>query len=239
MNFKDNWNEMAKAYEDFTESEDSYSYSIEWPCIKEMLPNLNNKDILDLGCGTGRFTFLLEEKAPKSINGIDISEKMLEIAKEKAKTKKSKAEFIVGNISDIDKYKGHFDFIFSSTTFHYIRDIKKLFRSIYNVLNNNGICIISLIHPVYSANYPIDKNGEFPRDDQWPWIEYNENIENYLSTSYHHTFSDYLSAALEAGFSVEKVEEPMPPEEWKDKYKYRYEDFIQTPSFLIIKLKKC
>lgn len=36
-----NWDEMSKAYEDFTEDEDSYSYTIEWPCIKRMLPSLH------------------------------------------------------------------------------------------------------------------------------------------------------------------------------------------------------
>ena len=38
-----NWDEMAKAYEAFTENDDSYSYSIEWPCIQKMLPQLKNR----------------------------------------------------------------------------------------------------------------------------------------------------------------------------------------------------
>ncbi len=50
-----NWDEMSRAYEGFTEKADSYSYAIEWPCIKGMLPALNGKKVLDLGCGTGRF----------------------------------------------------------------------------------------------------------------------------------------------------------------------------------------
>ena len=56
-----NWDEMSKAYEYFTEDDDSYSDTIEWPCIQKMLPQLNNKRILDLGCGTGRFSFLFEK----------------------------------------------------------------------------------------------------------------------------------------------------------------------------------
>lgn len=35
-----NWDDMAKAYEDFTETADSYSYAIEWPCIQKMLPQI-------------------------------------------------------------------------------------------------------------------------------------------------------------------------------------------------------
>ncbi|MDD6793931.1 MAG: class I SAM-dependent methyltransferase [Clostridiaceae bacterium] len=100
-NIKKNWDEMARAYEEFTEGENSYSYVIEWTCIKKMLPVLNNKDILELGCGSGRFTFLLEEKEPKSIKGIDISKEMLKMAKEKGKKKNSiiNASYLLSTVS--------------------------------------------------------------------------------------------------------------------------------------------
>ena len=250
--FKKNWDEMARAYEEFTEGKNSYSFVIEWPCFMKMLPVLNNKDILELGCGSGRFTFLLEEKEPRSIKGIDISKEMLKMAKEKGKKKNSNACFIEGDISDLDKYNVKVDFIFSSTTFHYISDLKKLFQDMYNSLNDNGECIISLMHPIYSAQYPLDKNGEFPEDDEWqvryldkslrsyiqPWIEYNDKIEIYLSTSYHYTFSDYINAAISAGFTLEEVQEPEPPKEWKERYPEMYEGFMETPSFMIIKIRK-
>ena len=248
-----NWDEMSKAYEDFTEAEDSYSYTIEWPCIKKMLPNLYEKKVLDLGCGTGRFDFIFEKENPISIVGIDISEKMLRIGKEKAVKNASKVEFIKGDISKLNAYiDGKFDFIFSSTTFHYISELDKLFNNIYNALDEKGICIISIMHPVYTAQYPIDKDGEFPSDDEWavryldknkrsyiqPWIEYNDSVQDYLSTSYHHTVGDYFNAIISAGFKIERVEEPYPPEEWKQNNYRRYKAFIETPSYMILRLTK-
>lgn len=71
-----------------------------------------------------------------------------------------------------------------------------------------------------------------------PWIEYNDTINNYLSSSYHHTFSDYFNAIIKAGFHILQVEEPAPPLEWKERFYNRYDSFIQTPSFLILKLVK-
>lgn len=252
-NIEENWNVMAMAYEDFTENSDSYSYTIEWPCIQKMLPNLKDKSILDLGCGSGRFTFLLEKEEPRIITGIDLSQQMLDIAREKSSSNNSKAVFVKGDINNLDLSKtGTVDFIFSSTTFHYIPDITSLFSQLYSLLNTGGSCILTLMHPVYTAGYPIDKNGVFPSDDDWtiryldksirsyiqPWIEYNSLINNYLSSSYHHTFSDYFNAIIKAGFQIIQVEEPTPPDEWIERFYNRYDSFIQTPSFLILKLAK-
>ncbi len=250
---QENWDKMSRAYEDFTCGVDSYSYAIEWPCINGLLPDLYNKKILDLGCGTGRFSFLFEEKRPSFILGIDISEKMLDIAKEKADRIKSKVNFVNGDMSHVKEITNQkFDFIFSSTTLHYIEDLDNMFSQISTLLENDGVCIISVMHPVYTAQYPVMKNGVFPSDEEWsvryldkrkrayiqPWIEYNNAIDNYLSTSYHHTISDYFNAVIHANLKVERVEEPYPPEAWKQEFFNRYDAFIETPSYMILKLTK-
>ena len=58
------WDSAALAYELFNSSFDSYSYTIEWPCIQKLLPEIRGKSVLDVGCGTGIFTFLLEQYYP-------------------------------------------------------------------------------------------------------------------------------------------------------------------------------
>ncbi len=199
MKMKNDWNTMAKAYEEFNNTEDSYSFNIEWPCIKELLPNLNGKNVVDLGCGTGIFTFLLEKSCPAKIVGIDFSEEMLEIAKEKAKANKSNAEFVLHDATTCkDVIKEPVDFIFSSTTSHYIENLAQLFENVSASLKSGGECIFSIIHPVYSAMYPIEHTDEsYPSDEEWtvryldksmrayiqPWLEYNDNYENHLSKS--------------------------------------------------------
>lgn len=49
IDIEDNWNQMALAYENFTESEDSYSYTIEWPCIKKTFARVEWKKDFGLG----------------------------------------------------------------------------------------------------------------------------------------------------------------------------------------------
>ncbi|WP_455716005.1 methyltransferase domain-containing protein [Anaerosporobacter sp.] len=250
---EEDWNIMAKAYEEFNTDEDSYSYNIEWPCIKDMLPNLQEKSILDIGCGTGIFTFLLEEYSPKTLIGMDLSKEMLTIASNKAEKRQSIAKFITGDASDIqNNIDRKFDFIFSSTTTHYIKNLDTLFKGISNSLEDNGCCILSVIHPVYTSMYPIQNGDIFPQDEDWnvryldkskrsyiqPWIEYNDDYENHLSISYHHLFSDYVNAIISAGLNLCEVVEPMPPESWKDNFPNRYNAFIETPTYMILKIKK-
>lgn len=252
-NIKEDWNNTATAYELFNNSPDSYSYNIEWKCIKNMLPELKGKSVLDLGCGTGIFTFLFEQYDPEKIVGIDLSDEMLNIAEKKAKESKSKAEFILGDATNVFDYvQSEFDLVFSSTTTHYIENLETLFANIYKCLKIGGTCILSVINPVYSAMYPIEHENEFPTDDEWnvryldrskrayiqPWIEYNDDFENQLSTSYHYTFGDYINAIIKSGLIVEEIKEPMPPEEWKENAFGRYDSFIETPTYMIMKITK-
>lgn len=226
---KINWDNMAQAYEDFTSDEDSYSNLIEWKNIKTIIPDLEDKVILDLGCGTGRFSFLFEEYNPKQIIGIDISEEMIKIGKDIADKKGSKVHFIQNDIENLSEIEtDSIDFVFSSTVLHYIEDLSGVMKEINRVLVPGGTCILSVINSVYSACYPVShNNGDFPKDEEWtvkyldkslrgyiqPWIEYNDDIENFLSYSYHHTMADYVNSIVKAGLQLEELLEPLPPEE--------------------------
>lgn len=250
---KSEWNSMAAAYELFNNSPDSYSYTIEWPCIQELLPELRGKTVIDFGCGTGIFTFLLEQYYPSKIVGIDLSEEMLKIATAKAEIKKSSAQFVLGDASKLTNcFNEQFDLVFSSTTTHYLTDLPELFRNLRNILKQNGTCILSIIHPVYSALYPIEHGNTFPCDEEWtvryldkrrrayiqPWIEYNDSFENQLSRSYHYTFSDYINAILNTGLKIQEIREPLPPEVWKTTSFGKYDNYIETPTYMILKLSK-
>lgn len=57
--------------------------------------------VLDLGCGTGRITSLLNSLSENKVLGMDVSPKMIEIAREKYKDFDC-AEFICGDFLDFD-----------------------------------------------------------------------------------------------------------------------------------------
>lgn len=246
---KINWNKMVSSYEGFTNSPNSYSNRIEWPAIKRILPDLKNKNIIDLGCGTGRFTFLFEQFMPERIIGIDISDEMIKMAEGIAFEKNSSVHLIKSDIENLSIIQPNsIDFVFSSTAMHYLKSLEKIMKEIYRVLKPKGICILSVIHPIYSAQYPVVNENR----DQWdvkyldksirayvqPWIEHDAEIENFLSHSYHHTMSDYMNSIIEAGLSIKALVEPLPPEDWRMKWPEKYRGYINNPTYAIFKIEK-
>ena len=81
----------------------------------------DNSMILDVGCGTGSFLKIISNNKTLRLYGIDISPKMLEVAKSKLK---NKAELNLISAEKID-YKHKFDYIFSTGLFIIIQIKKK------------------------------------------------------------------------------------------------------------------
>ncbi len=65
--------------------------------------------ILDIGCGTGRHSIELAKRG-YTVVGIDLSESMLNRAKEKAKNENVKVEFVQADARHLD-YKNEFDLV--------------------------------------------------------------------------------------------------------------------------------
>jgi len=101
--------------------------------------------VLDVGCGTGNFSIKLAKLGVKVV-GIDISEEMLKIAREKAKRLSLQIEFVKMNIYSLQFPSDHFDGVFSMATFEFIREPKKAFEEMMRVLKPSGHLLIGTIN---------------------------------------------------------------------------------------------
>ncbi|MBD8003895.1 class I SAM-dependent methyltransferase [Bacillus sp. Sa1BUA2] len=98
--------------------------------------------ILDIGAGTGLFASFIKEKFPKAtITLIDISENMLEKARNRFKEEENIA-YINADYSEY-KFEEKFDIIVSSLSIHHLTDEakKKMFNNVYNLLTPKGIFV--------------------------------------------------------------------------------------------------
>lgn len=111
------------------------------PALFSMLPDLYGKKVLDLGCGFGEYCKKYIAKCAAKVTGIDISEKILAIAREENRS--SQITYINMAIEDIAQINGPFDVIISSLALHYIENFTEVVKNIYKLLCYDSIFIFS------------------------------------------------------------------------------------------------
>lgn len=121
---------------------------VEKPAMKQLLPSLQGKNILMLGCGTGEESRLLEEFGAGSMQGIDLSAESVRLAAESY----PRHRFTVGDMHDLDFPDGSFDFVYSSLTIHYSPQPVDVYREVYRVLKPGGVFQFSVGHPLRWAS---------------------------------------------------------------------------------------
>lgn len=91
---------------------------------------IKNKVILDMGCGSGRYSIALKKLGAKKVIGLDESE---------AKQFKYKGvRYIRGNVLNVPFKDNYFDFVFCNGVLHHSIDTLKGIKEIYRVLKKGG-----------------------------------------------------------------------------------------------------
>ena len=73
--------EFFNSYRKLRKRELNYNNLLEQPAISALLPDLTGKTVLDLGCGYGQNCYDFVKRGAKSVIGVDIAEKMLQVAR--------------------------------------------------------------------------------------------------------------------------------------------------------------
>jgi ubiquinone/menaquinone biosynthesis C-methylase UbiE len=125
---------------------DKYSINdlIEHPAFLKLLPNVKNKVVLDIGCGTGVMIKELLKRGAKKVVGTDASKKMIEFSSNNLKNEitKKKVELYLDDISKT-KLKQKFDLITCSLVFDNVVNFESAAKNISKLLKKKGIFIFS------------------------------------------------------------------------------------------------
>lgn len=216
---------------------------VEKPALFSLAPNLQNKSVLDIGCGYGENCAEFIKMGASSVTGLDISIKMLEVAERENALLNIK--YINKSMTDLNEITEKYDVVFSSLAVHYIEDFDKLVTDIYDLLNQGGYFIFSQEHPLTTA---------LLTQNYWTLNEENERIHYNLTTyalegerkvtwivdgviKYHRTMSSIINSLSNAGFIIDKILEPIPGKEIMEQCP-SYKKYIHKPDFLLIKVKK-
>jgi ubiquinone/menaquinone biosynthesis C-methylase UbiE len=122
------------------------------------------KSVLDVGCGTGNFLFELFKRKKVALAGIDISEKMLNVAKKRLG---KEADLRNGDSERLPWKNNSFDIVTCTDSFHHYPNPKAVLNEMRRVLNPGGKVIIAdpWAPPPFRqiANLfliPLSKNGD-------------------------------------------------------------------------------
>ncbi|WP_342562053.1 class I SAM-dependent methyltransferase [Paenibacillus sp. FSL R7-0345] len=214
----------------------------EWQTFRSLLPVLDGKKVLDLGCGFGWHCRYAREQGAASVTGIDLSDNMLQRAREM--TNDPLIEYIQMPIEDISFGEGEFDTVISSLAIHYVEQFGDLCRRVNDCLKNGGQFVLSVEHPVFTAlaaqDWHYSQSGE---KLHWPVDGYHlegARTARFLGENvvkYHRTLSTYLNVLLESGFTLAKISELQPTTEMLEQDPAWHEE-VRRPMFLLLSVFK-
>jgi len=142
------YNLWASTYDDQTDNPILYLDDLVFDSLLSAI-SVENKIVVDFGCGTGRHWKKLLEKKPAKLIGYDTSNEMLNQLQKKF----PQAETHLANDNSLKEITtASCDIIISTLVIGYIKDLSVLFREWDRVLKPPGDVIITDFHPVALEN---------------------------------------------------------------------------------------
>jgi ubiquinone/menaquinone biosynthesis C-methylase UbiE len=102
------------------------------------------KRVLDMGCGSGRYTIALAKVGAAEVIGVDFQNKSFARAKKYCKAHKLKVQFQEANVHKLPFRDSYFDFIFCNGVLHHTSSIEKGLEEIARVLKKSGKAFLYL-----------------------------------------------------------------------------------------------
>jgi len=151
--------------------------------------------VLDLGCGTGRFSEALASRFDANVVGVDPSAKMLEQAQ--AKHHSSRVRYAMGRGEEIPLPGRSVDLVFMSMVFHHFKSPALVARECGRVLRDGGLVFL--------------RAGTIERISSYPYVPFFPGsvpiMERVLvaNSVVRDTFESVGLGTIEAGILVQQV----------------------------------
>ena len=191
------------------------------PRFMQFLPELRGRSVLELGCGEGRYTRSLAHRGAK-MTAVDISPQMIELAREAEARAPLGIHYEVGSSANLRAFADHsFDDVVSAMSLMDTPDFPAVAREAFRLIRPGGGFFFSVLHPCYmtrESDWALDAEGrivgrlvrhywdEEPYTEQWGF----ENAPPFTIYYFPYRFEDYVNGLCDAGFRIERIEEPRP-----------------------------
>ena len=227
-----NYDKLALKYRNFKSITD---WELGYKNVIKLLGNIENKVILDYGCGEGRVARFVRDMGAKVI-GIDPSKEMIQTA---SKNYSENIEYhIAGNVNFLNSNS------VDAAMLNFVLCCIPTKEGIVEILKNIGRVLKKGSPLIILSNHPKAVGKEFvsfkilKEDDLFSGKRIRVVLRSekpFEVIDYYWSIKDYRDALTEAGFTVSESMEPkIPPNnkdfDWLDEKKY--------PPYIIIKAVK-
>ncbi|MBX3395153.1 MAG: class I SAM-dependent methyltransferase [Phycisphaerae bacterium] len=178
---------------EFYDVDDNPLVKLEEPVVRRLHGDPRGLDVLDVGCGTGRWAHQLAD-AGASVTAFDFSLGMLRKAREKST--RHPIRFLVHDVAhDLPFADNSFDRVNCCLVIDHVADLERLFREMGRVCRSSGRIIASTLHPAMmlkgtQARFRDPTTGQETRPRSEP-----------------HHISDYVMAIIRSGLGLARMEE--------------------------------
>ena len=230
-----NYNNLAESYDSYGK-EATTDWILGYLGVIDFLTPLNEKVVLDYGCGTGKFCRYISEQGAKVI-GVDTSEKMIQLGEKNKSENIEYRKVESGELDFINSYSVDFAVLnFVTCTISSKVEVVKILKEINRALEKGGILVI------LNLNWEKSNGKEFISCilDYVPRLKSGNKVGVTLKSltplaieDYFWSKNDYLEMLKDANFKIKSIQEPLAEDnsqKWINEDKY--------PPFLIIVSEK-
>lgn len=187
MDTKSAYDLWSKQYD----SNENKTRDLEAKSLRKTLEKIDFDNCLEIGCGTGKNTEWLLQKA-NHLTAVDFSEEM--IAKAKEKIKSDKVTFLQADIiKDWDFTNEKFDLISFSLVLEHIEHLDHIFKQASKLLKPGGLIYMGELHPYKQY---LGTKARFGTDEGLQILD-----------CYLHNISDFIHLAKQNDLEIKDLNE--------------------------------
>ena len=166
---------------------------------------VDGQRVLDLGCGQGRIARHLVARGATEVVGVELSKEMLAHAGHSPTVTYHHADATTTSWWDGSTFDG----VVSSMALMDIDDLAGAVRTAATVLRPGGWFAWSINHPAFPGIEHVRSNWPTGGSyfDEGLWFTDGTGVRGTVGAN-HRTLTTYFTAMLEAGFALERIDEP-------------------------------
>lgn len=226
----DFYDRYAREYADKNEVS-AYNAFYERPAVLALLGDVAGQRVLDAACGPGTHARALQERGA-IVTGCDRSGPELAIARERLRSGTRLDQ--VDLTERLPYADSEFDTVLCALALHYLEDWSVPLRELHRVLRPEGRLVVSTHHPI--EDYSLSGSQNYFATELWH-DRWNIGGRKVPISYYRRPLSAMTDAFGHAGFAIERIAEPPPAAEMRERYPDDYQRLTHHPGFLFFVLR--